>query len=168
MLAQARSEEQQRLAANRPGASKAAISQSDEGYWAYMQRQVQERTEKLSMMGDGMQNLEENSAGWASDVSNFVNKQKRGAVTGCKSSLGDMNWRALTNGSDQAQVWFLIALYLLLGIDMSCSWSGCCIHGWPSKGCIYVATHEINLCLRQEGSRDQILAPSARLTLFWV
>jgi len=121
MLAQARSEEQQRLAASRSGASKAAVTQSDEGYWAYMQRQVQERTEKLSMMGDGMQNLEENSAGWASDVSNFVNKQKRGAVTGCKSSVEDRNWHALTNGSDKAQVRFLIALQVLFGTDTSCS-----------------------------------------------
>lgn len=84
MIAQAKSEEQQRAAATRAGGSKAAAAQSEEGYWTYMQRQIQERTEKLNMMGDNMQNLEDNSAGWASDVSNFVAKQKRGAVTGCK------------------------------------------------------------------------------------
>lgn len=87
MIAQAKSEEQQRLAAVRAsGSSRAAGSaEADEGYWAYMQRQIQERTEKLSMMGDNMQNLEENSAGWASDVNKFVSQQKRNAVTGCKS-----------------------------------------------------------------------------------
>lgn len=84
MVAQARSEEQQRLAANRSGSSKAAVSESDEGYWAYMQRQIQERTENLGIMGDNMENLEKNSSGWASDVSSYVNKQKRGAVTGCE------------------------------------------------------------------------------------
>ena len=85
MIAQARSEEQQRLTAARSsGPSRAATAESDEGYWAYMQRQIQERTEKLNVMGDNMQNLENNSAGWASDVSSYVNKQKRGVVTGCK------------------------------------------------------------------------------------
>jgi len=47
-----------------------------------MQRQLQERTEKLNIMGDSMESLENNSQGWADDVSKFVGRQKRGAVTG--------------------------------------------------------------------------------------
>ncbi|GAB7352147.1 hypothetical protein MBLNU459_g2636t1 [Dothideomycetes sp. NU459] len=95
MLAQQRADEQQRRAAARPGSSSSATSaavaagQSDEGYWAYMQRQIQERTEKLGMMGDSMENLEANSSGWADDVGKFVSRQKRNAATGLvKKSLG--------------------------------------------------------------------------------
>jgi syntaxin-binding protein 5 len=36
-----------------------------------------------------MNNLQENSAGWADDVNKFVNKQKRGLVMGAvKSKFG--------------------------------------------------------------------------------
>lgn len=83
MLAQSRADEASRLAASRTSASASSAAQgSNEGWGAYMQRQLQERTEKLTMMGDSMENLENNSQGWANDVSKFVNKQKRGAVTG--------------------------------------------------------------------------------------
>ena len=87
MIEQARLNERDRLAAGRPASSAsaaaaAAAGQGDEGYWAYMQRQMNERMENLSTMGDGMQNLQENSAGWADDVSKFVSKQKRGLVLG--------------------------------------------------------------------------------------
>lgn len=85
MIAQAKSEEQQRIAADRAGTSRSgAAGQSDEGYWAYMQRQIQERTENLGILGDNMQNLEDNSAGWASDVNKFVSQQKKSAITGRK------------------------------------------------------------------------------------
>jgi syntaxin-binding protein 5 len=57
-----------------------------EGYWAYMQRQVQERTERLGMTEDNMGRLEENSSGWATDVSKFVQKQKRQMVMGAIGS----------------------------------------------------------------------------------
>ena len=53
-----------------------------EGYWAYMQRQVQERTERLGFMDEGMGRLEETSGGWADDVGKFVKKQKRQMVLG--------------------------------------------------------------------------------------
>ena len=49
-----------------------------------MQRQVQERTEKLSMAGDHMDRLEENSSGWARDVNKYVQNQKKKAVLGGK------------------------------------------------------------------------------------
>ncbi|KAF1825030.1 uncharacterized protein K489DRAFT_387144 [Dissoconium aciculare CBS 342.82] len=52
------------------------------GYWAYMQRQLAERTEKLGLVGDSMESLEKNSSNWLDDVNKFVSKQKRGAATG--------------------------------------------------------------------------------------
>ena len=55
---------------------------SQEGYWSYMQRQVQERTEKLGLAGDQMDRLEESSSNWASDVNKYVQRQKRQAVLG--------------------------------------------------------------------------------------
>lgn len=82
MIAQARADEQAAKRAGASSSSAAAAAGQDEGYWAYMQRQVQERTEKLGVMGDGMQNLQDNSANWAQDVSSFVAKQKRNLVLG--------------------------------------------------------------------------------------
>lgn len=90
MIAQMRADEQQKRVASRPSSSSsssaaaATAGQGNEGYWAYMQRQVQERTEKLGIMGDSMENLEANSSGWAEDVSKFVGRQKRNAATGRK------------------------------------------------------------------------------------
>ena len=88
MVAQARADEQQRRAAARAGSSSAvaeASGQQDEGYWAYMQRQINERTEKLGIMGDSMDKLETNSAGWADDVGKFVDRQKKNLVMGGRS-----------------------------------------------------------------------------------
>ena len=90
MLEQMRSEEQQRREATRatPGQSSAAAgSQQDEGYWAYMQRQIQERTDRLNITGDSMDKLEESSSGWADDVNKFVSNQKKKAVMGSKFVL---------------------------------------------------------------------------------
>lgn len=87
MIAQSRAEEEQRRKAGRAGAAASASTaagQQDEGYWAYMQRQVQERTEKLGLVGDNMEQLEQNSSNWLGDVNKFVNKQKRNAAGGSK------------------------------------------------------------------------------------
>ena len=86
MIEQMRSEEQQRRAASRsaPPAASSANGQ-DESYWEYMQRQMQERTEKLNIMGDSMERLEENSSGWADDVGKYIHQQKKKAVMGCES-----------------------------------------------------------------------------------
>ena len=51
-----------------------------------MQRQVQERTENLGIMGDSMDKLEDNSSGWANDVNKYVGSQKKKAVMGAKYS----------------------------------------------------------------------------------
>lgn len=91
MIEEMRSQEHAQRMAGRPGPGGTqqgggprgpAASQEEEGYWAYMQRQVQERTERLGIMGDNMDNLAEESGGWADDVSKFVAKQKRQAVLG--------------------------------------------------------------------------------------
>ncbi|KAI9652454.1 MAG: hypothetical protein M1831_006797 [Alyxoria varia] len=61
----------------------------DEGYWAYMQRQVTERTEKLGFASESTEKARSNSSGFADDVNKFVSKQKRGLVTGLvKSKFG--------------------------------------------------------------------------------
>ncbi|KAI9822456.1 MAG: hypothetical protein M1827_000175 [Pycnora praestabilis] len=91
MIEQSRADEQQRRLGGRMPAnsSSAAAGAQEEGYWAYMQRQMNERTEKLGIMGDSMDRLEENSSGWADDVSKFVQQQKRRAVLGVvKGKLG--------------------------------------------------------------------------------
>lgn len=62
--------------------SSANPARKEESYWAYMQRQVQERTETLGLTGESMNKLEDNSTGLAEDVSSFVSKQKKKAVMG--------------------------------------------------------------------------------------
>jgi hypothetical protein len=91
MISQARADEHQRRIEDRNAgvATTSSGTGQDEGYWAYMQRQLNERTEKLGIMGDSMDNLERNSAGWADDVGKFVQKQKRNMVMGAmKSKFG--------------------------------------------------------------------------------
>ncbi|PNS21376.1 Lethal(2) giant larvae SRO7 [Sphaceloma murrayae] len=71
------------------GTGAAAPASQDEGYWAYMQRQMEERTKNINLMGDSMNNLQESSQAWADDVSKFVGKQKRNMVFGAaKSKFG--------------------------------------------------------------------------------
>jgi syntaxin-binding protein 5 len=101
MLAQARAEvEQQRRAdtrTNHQASSSSSqypsyptqVAPSQEGWGAWATRQFNERTEKLNAVGDSMDNLQQNSAGWADDVNKFVAKQKRGLVMGAmKSKFG--------------------------------------------------------------------------------
>jgi hypothetical protein len=64
------------------GPSRAPGTRSTEGWGEYMTRQLNERTEKLNIMGDSMDKVQENSAGWADDVNKFVSKQKRNMVLG--------------------------------------------------------------------------------------
>jgi hypothetical protein len=64
------------------GPSRAAGTQSSEGWGEFMTRQLNERTEKLNIMGDSMDKVQENSAGWVDDVNKFVSKQKRNMVLG--------------------------------------------------------------------------------------
>jgi syntaxin-binding protein 5 len=64
------------------GSSRGASGRSNEGWGDYMSRQLNERTEKLNLMGDGMDRVQETSEGWADDVSKFVSKQKRNMILG--------------------------------------------------------------------------------------
>ena len=90
MLEQQRADEEARRVASRQTASSSSVpdrqppGRQEEGYWAYMQRQVQERTENLGLAGDNMEKLEDNSAGFADDVNKYVSSQKKKAVMGCK------------------------------------------------------------------------------------
>ncbi|KAL1953139.1 hypothetical protein VTO42DRAFT_3553 [Malbranchea cinnamomea] len=91
MIEQMRREEQEQKAANRPYPSRSETressgSQSQEGYWSYIQRQLQERTERLGLTSDTMERVGENSSGFVDDVSKFVKNQKRKAVLGAIGS----------------------------------------------------------------------------------
>ncbi|KAE8152710.1 lethal giant larvae like, C-terminal-domain-containing protein [Aspergillus avenaceus] len=88
MQEQMKLDEQERRKLAREGRTPSNLSQqgNDEGYWSYMQRQVQERTEKLNLAGDQMERLEENSSNWARDVNKYVEKQKKKAVLGALGS----------------------------------------------------------------------------------
>jgi hypothetical protein len=90
MIAQAQADElQRRRDARHPGAGPASPPPDNEGWGAWATRTLNERTEKLNLVGDSMDNLSQNSAGWADDVNKFVNKQKRGFVMGAmKSKFG--------------------------------------------------------------------------------
>lgn len=75
--------EEARLARGAPGGSSSqAGAANQEGWGEYLQRQLNERTEKLNMMGDNMESLNDQSQGWADDVNKFMNKQKRNVVMG--------------------------------------------------------------------------------------
>ncbi|KAJ9234142.1 hypothetical protein DTO169E5_6719 [Paecilomyces variotii] len=88
MLEQMRVEEQERRRAAREGQrpGQSPVERNDEGYMAYMSRQVQERTERLNLMGDTMDRLEENSSSFANDVSKYVQSQKRKMFLGALGS----------------------------------------------------------------------------------
>jgi WD40 repeat protein len=80
MLAQARADE---IAARQAGRGQAQGGQ-DEGYWAYMQNQLNERTKNLNLVGDSVNKLEESSASWADQAGKFVSTQKRNLMFGGK------------------------------------------------------------------------------------
>lgn len=67
-----------------PGSSRgpAPGTVSAEGWGDYMTRQLNERTEKLGIMGDSTDRMLDNSQGWADDVNKFVSKQKRNVLLG--------------------------------------------------------------------------------------
>ncbi|KAJ5793648.1 Lethal giant larvae (Lgl)-like C-terminal [Penicillium paradoxum] len=88
MLEQMKFEDEERRKALREGRAPPPPQQSgsQEGYWSYMSRQVQERTERLGIVGDSMDRLEENSSGFANDVGKYVQSQKKKAVLGLLGS----------------------------------------------------------------------------------
>ncbi|KAJ5866107.1 hypothetical protein N7534_000660 [Penicillium rubens] len=87
MVEQMKFEEQERRKAQKEGRTPPTTAGgSQESYWSSMSRQVQERTERLGIVGDSMDRLEENSSGFANDVSKYVQQQKKKAVLGALGS----------------------------------------------------------------------------------
>ena len=92
MIAEMREMENQARLAERqgrtppPGTRPPRAGSAEETYWAYMQRQMQERTEQLGLTGDSMDRTAEASEDWSEGVSNFVAKQKRNMVMGAIGS----------------------------------------------------------------------------------
>lgn len=88
MMEQIRAEEKQARLDTRAGtqASGSGPGRQDEGIFASMSRQIQERTEKLNIMGDSMDKLGETSANFADDVGKYVNQQKKKAMLGGRPS----------------------------------------------------------------------------------
>ncbi|KAJ5594795.1 uncharacterized protein N7459_001003 [Penicillium hispanicum] len=86
MVEQMRFDEEERRKALREGRAPPPEQGSQEGYWTYMSRAVQERTERLGLAGDTMDRLEENSSNFATDVGKYVQNQKRKAVFGALGS----------------------------------------------------------------------------------
>ncbi|KAL2194880.1 lethal giant larvae like, C-terminal-domain-containing protein [Corynascus similis CBS 632.67] len=65
-----------------------AAGAGQEGWGEYLTRQLNERTEKLTMMDDAMYRMQESTQGWAEGVNKFVKKQKRDMlIGGVKKSL---------------------------------------------------------------------------------
>lgn len=105
MIEQQRADEEARRVASRQttssssGVNSQPSTRQEEGYWAYMQRQVQERTENLGLAGDNMEKLEDNSAGFADDVNKYVSSQKKKAVMGCKCQVAQLDFQMRSRGS---------------------------------------------------------------------
>ncbi|KAJ5793108.1 uncharacterized protein N7503_009086 [Penicillium pulvis] len=86
MLEQMRLTEEEQRKALREGRAAPQQQGSQEGWGSYMSRQVQERTERLGMVGDTMDRLEENSSNFATDVGKYVQNQKKKAIFGVLGS----------------------------------------------------------------------------------
>ncbi|EHK99716.1 putative Lethal(2) giant larvae protein like protein SRO77 [Glarea lozoyensis 74030] len=65
--------EEDRLARS-GGSSRAGTAPAQEGWGDYMTRQLNERTERLNIIGDSTDQMLENSQGWAEDVNKFLSK----------------------------------------------------------------------------------------------
>lgn len=74
--------EEHRLAKEGGLAGTGSSGKQAEGWGEYMTRQLNERTERLGIMGDSMERAEENSQGFLDDVNKFVGKQKRNILLG--------------------------------------------------------------------------------------
>ncbi|KAI1826615.1 lethal giant larvae like, C-terminal-domain-containing protein [Xylaria intraflava] len=61
-------------------------SPSQEGWGDYLTRQLNERTEKLNIMNDSMDNIATSSQKWSEDASKFVSSQKRKILLGSITS----------------------------------------------------------------------------------
>ena len=82
MLEATAAEQRAARAAARPAPAAAAASGSQEGWGSYLSRQLNERTERLNIMGDSMDALQNQTQGWADDVDKAVKRQQRNMVLG--------------------------------------------------------------------------------------
>lgn len=64
------------------GGATAAAGGSQEGWGSYLSRQLNERTERLNIMGDSMDQLQDQTQGWADDVDKAVKRQQRNMFLG--------------------------------------------------------------------------------------
>jgi hypothetical protein len=62
------------------GGARAGTAQ--EGWGDYLTRQLNERTERLTVVDDAMNRLQEASQGWAEEVNKHVKKGKRDVLLG--------------------------------------------------------------------------------------
>ncbi|KAI0002724.1 lethal giant larvae like, C-terminal-domain-containing protein [Xylariaceae sp. FL0662B] len=69
-----------------PSSPTYTAASSQEGWGDYLTRQLNERTEKLSMLNDTMDSAAESSQRWADDMGKFVNHQKRRMILGSVTS----------------------------------------------------------------------------------
>lgn len=83
MIEQQRSDE---IAARQAARGQGGAPNQDEGYWSYMQNQLNQRTQNLNIMGDSVNKLEESSASWADQAGKFVADQKKSMVMGGEST----------------------------------------------------------------------------------
>lgn len=92
MVAEARANQEAEFQRQRDAARTGRAAPPDpnqEGYWAYMQRQIQERTEQLGFAESNMDRAAESSSSFSDGVSDFIKKQKRQAAMGyVTKSLG--------------------------------------------------------------------------------
>lgn len=61
-------------------------SGSQEGWGDYLTRQLNERTERLNIVNDGLESVADSSQKWAEDAGKFVNRQKRNLILGSITS----------------------------------------------------------------------------------
>jgi syntaxin-binding protein 5 len=104
MVAEMREQQEQEFQRQREAArtGRAPPKQNEEGYYAWMQRQIQERTENLGLAGDSMDRTAEASASWSDDVSKFVAKQKRQAALGLIGSKFSLSRITLCSADQNA------------------------------------------------------------------
>ena len=82
MEANAAEQRAARVGAQASGATSAGEGGAQEGWGSYLSRQMNERTERLNLMGDSMDQLQNQTQGWADDVDKAVKRQQKNMFVG--------------------------------------------------------------------------------------
>ncbi len=77
---QAAAAEEERQARLNGGGGPSYGASNQEGWGDYLTRQLNQRTERLNIMGDTMERVQESSSNWADDASKWASRQKRAIV----------------------------------------------------------------------------------------